>query len=154
MNCVRHHITLNFIPLHINYVLVETWEYFWISSAAIAQKYFKNTHTHTLSWLDIVANRQSCLAGTQIPNRDKADEIGDIAKASIAPIDMEEFRTTDPMVILREKLRGRSPRNFLIGSVAYDTMRNRTVLTLHQIKKVGREMKRWKMIRITNSSNG
>ena len=47
-------------------------------------------------------------------NRDKMDDIGLISKVSIVPIDMEEIRTTDPLVILRDKGRVGSPRHLLI----------------------------------------
>ena len=55
---------------------------------------------------------------------------------------MEEVRTTEPIVILREKGMCRASRNLLISAAEYDTMRYRTVLPLHQIKKVERETKR------------
>ena len=35
MNWIRQHGTLEFTPAHINYVLVETWESFKLSSATI-----------------------------------------------------------------------------------------------------------------------
>ena len=47
---------------------------------------------------------------------------------------MEEFRTTDPMVILREKGRHISSGNLLIRAAAYDIMRDQNFLPLHQIK--------------------
>ena len=44
MNWTIHHGTLNFTPPHINYVLVETWEAFKLSSITITHKYFNKTH--------------------------------------------------------------------------------------------------------------
>ena len=38
--CMRKHVTLKFTPAHINYVLVETWGAFKLSSATITQKRF------------------------------------------------------------------------------------------------------------------
>ena len=38
INCMRHHLTIKFSPLHMNYALVETWEAFKILSATITQK--------------------------------------------------------------------------------------------------------------------
>ena len=101
MNWMRHFGTLKFSTPHINSTLVETWEAFKLPSATITQKYFKKTHTPPLSPPYIVTNHQACLAGTQNSNREKAGDIGRRAKANIAPIDMEEFRTTDPSFILR-----------------------------------------------------
>ena len=68
------------------------------------------------------------------------DDIGHIAKASIAPIEMEEVRKTDPMVILRKNGRCRESRNLLIRTSEYDTARARNVLPLHQIKTAERKI--------------
>ena len=59
MNWMRHHGTLNFSLPHMNYVLVETWKHFKISSETITQKYSKNTHLLPLSPLDIGKNHQA-----------------------------------------------------------------------------------------------
>ena len=64
---------------------------------------------------------------------------------------MEEVSTFDPLIILREKGRGGSPSNLLIGADVYDTVRTRNVLPLHQIKTVEREMKRRRTTCITNT---
>ena len=85
MNCMRHHVSFKFTPPRIDYVIVETWETFKLSSTTIIRKYF-NTHTHTLSLLYISTNHQDFPAGDKISNIDKADEIGNISKAIIAPI--------------------------------------------------------------------
>ena len=46
---------------------------------------------------------------------------------------MEEFRKTEPIVILRDKGRYRASMNLLIRAAAYDTVRTQTVLPIHQI---------------------
>ena len=51
-------------------------------------------------------------------------------------IEMEEIRTTYPMVTLREKWKRILSRNLLIRAADYDTVRTRNVLPLHQIKTV------------------
>ena len=84
-------------------------------------------------------------------NLEKADDIGHVSKTIIEPIEMKEVRKTDPLVILREKGRGRSSRNLLIRAAAYDTLGTQTVLPLHQIKTAEREMKRQRMVRITST---
>ena len=89
MNWMRHHVTLNFTPPHMNFVLFETWESFKLSSATITQKAFKKTHLPPLSPPYIVTNHQYCLDGTQKSNREKSDDIGRIENSSIDPIDME-----------------------------------------------------------------
>ena len=55
------------------------------------------------------------------------------------------------MVILMEKGIVRFPWNLLIRAAAYDKMRTCTVLPLHQIKTVKREMNRRKMGLISNT---
>ena len=137
MNWMRHHGTLKFTPVYMNSVLVATWEAFKLTSATITLNAFKKIHTppsthHTLTPTTMLVSLVLKL------NREEGDEIGQILKASIAPIEMEEFRTTKPMVILREKGRCRSSSNLLIRAAAYDTVRTRTVLPIHQIKTVER----------------
>ena len=65
---------------------------------------------------------------------------------------MEEIRTTDPMVIPREKVRDRLSRNLLIREAAYDTMMNHTVLPLCQIKTIERDTKRRRVLCTTKTS--
>ena len=88
MKWMRHHGTLHFSPPHMNSDLVATWEAYKPSSATITHNAFKNTHILHLSPTDIDTNHQACLAGNQKSNRDKADDIGQIVKASIASIEM------------------------------------------------------------------
>ena len=73
MNWMRNPGTLKFTLPHMNYVIVETWEDFKLSSATIAQKYFKKTLLLPLYPPDKEKNYQAFLAVTQILNRDKAD---------------------------------------------------------------------------------
>ena len=136
----------------MKYVLVDTWEAFKLSYATITYSNFKKTNLFPLYPLYIDTNHQACLASTQQSNREKVDDIRRIAKASVTPIEMEKSRTTDTMVILREKGRCRASRNLLIWTAAYDTMRVCTVLHIHQIKTVKREVKRQRMVRINNAT--
>ena len=50
------------------------------------------------------------------------------------------------MVILRAK--GRSPRNLLIRAAAYDTVQQRTILPIQEIKEAEIEMRKRIMVRI------
>ena len=61
-----------------------------------------------------------------------------IVKAIIAPTDMEEIRTTEPMFILREKVRVRLPSNLLLRAAEYDTARTYTVLPIRKINAAKR----------------
>ena len=51
---------------------------------------------------------------------------------------MKEVKTTYPMVILRQNKRCRASSKLLIRIAAYDTVRDRNVLPIHQIKTVKR----------------
>ena len=104
----------------------------------ITHKYFNTTHLLPLSPLYIGTNHQDFISGTQHSNREKADEIGLIAKASIVPIQMEEVRENYRMVILMDKVRCIASSKILIRSAEYDTVRYHNVLPIHQIKTVER----------------
>ena len=72
-------------------------------------------------------------------------------KACIAPTEMEEISTTDPMFILSEKGRVELSQNLLLRSYAYDTIRNRTVMNIWGTKTIYREMKIQRMLCITKT---
>ena len=55
------------------------------------------------------------------------------------------------MNILKDKGRDISPGNPLIRAAEYDTVRTRTVLPLHQMKKFERDMKRQRIVGITKT---
>ena len=88
MNWMRKNGNLKFMLDHMNAILVETWEYFKISSASITHDVFKKTYLTHLSPPEKYTNHQACLAATQVSKRRKTDDIGSISKARIAPIDM------------------------------------------------------------------
>ena len=75
MNCMRKHGDFKFTPAHMNYVLVEKWEAFKISSAKITQEALKNTRLIPLYSTDKDTNHQACFVDTQTPKGQKADEI-------------------------------------------------------------------------------
>ena len=83
---MRHHGTLKFTLSHMNYVLMEKWEAFKLSSVKITHKYFNKTHIYPLSPTNTGTNNQVYLTGTHQKNRDKVDDIGGISKATITPI--------------------------------------------------------------------
>ena len=58
----------------------------------------------------------------------KSEEIKDIAGASMALGEVDAIRTTEPIFILIEK--GRSLRNLLIKSAAYDIAQPREILPI------------------------
>ena len=91
---------------------------------------------------------QACLAAAQNPKGKKAEEIEVIARASIAPEDGVVIRTTDPMVVLREKGNVGASRNLLLRAAAYDIFGHRTVMPLQQIKETEMEIRTRRMVRM------
>ena len=88
----------------------------------------KKTKLLPLAPPDHNTNSQGCLAATQTPSGTKSEEIENISRASMTPGEVEAIRTTDPMVILREK--GRSPRNLPIRAAAYINVQHRKILPI------------------------
>ena len=84
---MRSHVTLKFTLLHINFILVETWED--LLSETIAPKDFNKKHLLLFSLSDKFTNHQACLASNKMSNREKADDIVIMVKAGIVPIEME-----------------------------------------------------------------
>ena len=66
----------------------------------------------------------------------------------MAPVSVDVIRTTDPMVILRAL--GRPSRNILIRGAAYDTVQQRTILPIQEIKADEMEMRKRRMVRMPN----
>ena len=65
----------------------------------------------------------------------------------MAPGEVEAIRTTDPMVILRAK--EGSPRNLLIRAAAYDTVQQRTIIPIQEMKAAEMEMRKRRMVRMS-----
>ena len=97
---------------------------------------------------DHETNAQVYLAATQTPSGMKSEEIEDIDRASMAPEEIEAIITTEPMVILIEK--GRSSRNLLIRYAAYDTVQQRKIIHIQEMKSYEMEMRRRRMVRMQN----
>ena len=96
----------------MNYVLVYMWHLFQQQSALVIIDAFRKTKLLPLAPPDHDTNTQACLAASQTPSEKKADEIEDIARASMAPVVIDVIKTIDPMVILRA--RENQSRNLLI----------------------------------------
>ena len=66
----------------------------------------------------------------------------------MAPVVIDVIKKIDPMVILRA--RGEQSRNLLIRGAAYDTVHQRTLLPIQEIKADDMEMRKRRMVRIPN----
>ena len=74
-----------------------------------------------------------------------------IVKIIVVTMKIEVIRTTDLMVTLREKGRRKYPRKLLLRESAYETVKTHTLLPTQEINRVNMEMKRLRMVRITNT---
>ena len=66
----------------------------------------------------------------------------------MAPGEVKAIRTTNPMFILRAK--GGSSRNLLIRVAAYDTVQQRKILPIQEIKAADMEIRKRRMVSIPN----
>ena len=66
----------------------------------------------------------------------------------MAPGEVEATRMTDPMSTLRAK--GGSSRNLLIRSEAHNTVQQRTIFPIQEMKAAEMEMRKRRMVRIPN----
>ena len=70
----------------------------------------------------------------------------------MAPVAVDAIRTTDPMVILRAK--EGSSRNLIIRDAAYDTVQQRTIIPIQEMKAAEMEMSKRRMVRMPNRDGG
>ena len=108
-------------------LVLPTWIMFlWICGIRVNNNQpllsFKHLKTKLLplSPPDHNTNSQACLAATQTPSGKKSEEIKEIARASMAPVEVKSIRATDPMVVFRAKWV--SSRNLPILVEYYDTV--------------------------------
>ena len=112
---------------HMNYVLVEAWYAFKVSSGNIIVDSFAKTHILPLSPPNMITNTQAMVASVQTSSKG----IKNFAEDTVAPIQLQVTRTNEPMVIIQEKGSIQQPsRNILLRAEVYDTVPKRTVLPL------------------------
>ena len=66
----------------------------------------------------------------------------------MAPVAVDAIRKTDPMVVLRAM--GGSSSNLLIRATAYDTVQQRTIIPIQEMKAAEMEMRKRRMVRMSN----
>ena len=108
----------------------------------------KKTKLLPLTPPDNDTNTQACLAATQTPSGKKSEEIEEIAGASMAPVAVDVINMMERMVILRSQ--GNPSRNLLIQGAAYDTVHQRTILPIQEIKPDEMEIRKRRMVRMPN----
>ena len=127
---------------------MEMWHSLQQQSACVIIDTFKKTKLLPLAPPDHDTNTQACLAATHTPSGKKSEEIEEIARSSMAPVAVDVIKTIDPMVILRA--RGGPSRNLLIRGAAYDTIQQRTILPIQEIKADEMEIRKRRMVRMPN----
>ena len=66
----------------------------------------------------------------------------------MAPVAVDDIRKTDPMVVLRAK--GTSSRNLIIRAVSYGTVQQRKIIPIQEMKAADMEMRKRRMVRMSN----
>ena len=122
--------TMRFQPHHMNYILFETWEAFTVSDGNIIRDILAKTHQPPLVPPNTITNTQACVASIQKYSKG----INHIAEYKIVLFMLQVTRANEHMVIIRAKGSiQQQQRNIHLWAVAYDTVKNRTVLPLQEI---------------------
>ena len=95
--------TTKFLPHHMNYIVMEAWDDFKVSSGKTIRENCSRTNIPPLSPSEFTTNNQACVASSQVSSRSKAEQIKGIAVRNVAPIGVEEIRTDNSIVILQAK---------------------------------------------------
>ena len=92
---------------------------------------FAKTHLLTLIPPNMIKTTQACICSIQTSSKG----INQIAEDTLAHINFLTINNNDPMVIIQVKASiQQPPRKILQRAAAYDTVRKRTVLPLHETK--------------------
>ena len=62
--------------------------------------YLKNNDTHPLRPTDFTTNTQMCASFIQVYSGDNAEEINNISRHTVTPIELQVRKTDDNMVVL------------------------------------------------------
>ena len=95
----------------------------------------------------MISNTQACVASVQTSSKG----INRIAEDTLAPIQLQLTSTNDPMVIVQAKgSTQQPPRNILLRAEAYDTVRERAVLLLQEMKRETMMILKKKKVKLAN----
>ena len=142
--------TTRFQPHHMNSVLVEAWDAFKVSSGNIIVDSFPKTRILPLIPPNMITNTHSMVASVQTSSKG----INCIAEDTVSPIQLQVTRTNEPMVIIRAKGSTQQPsRNILLRAAAYDTVRNRTVLPLQDMKRENMMILKKRKVKMSNEDS-
>ena len=119
----------------MNSILVEVWYVFKVSSGNIIRDCFVKTKLLLLSPPNFTTNTQACVVSVQVSYVSKAEDTNVIAHRTIGPIEVQEIRTDDPMVVLQAKWIQQSFRSLVLLATVRNTVRQKTIIPLQEIKK-------------------
>ena len=120
-----------FSPRHMTYILVGAWDALNVSSVNITRERFVKTNLPPLSPPRLTKNTQACAISIQVSSGAKDEEINNISRHAVAPIEIQVTSTNDPMVVFRAKGKKQSLRNIILQTVAYDAAVKITVTHIH-----------------------
>ena len=124
-----------FLPHHRNYVLVESWDAFKASSSNIIRYSCVKTMIPPFSPPNLTTNTQACDAFIQVSSGANYEEINNISRHTVAPIELKVTRTDNHMVVLWENGTQQLSRIIILQAAAHDAVRKRTVTLIQEMKK-------------------
>ena len=95
--------TTKILPRHMNSILVVAWDSIKVSERKLIRNSFAKTKQTPLRTPDLTTNTQECSTSVQVTSVTKSGKTNEISLRTVAPIEVEEIRTDDPMVVLQEK---------------------------------------------------
>ena len=112
-----------FLPHYMKSVLIESWDTFKVSAGNIVKGNFAKTNLLPLISTDLTTNNQSCAASVQVSYGSKAEEINNMLRQTVAPIELQFTGTDDTMVFLQAKGAQQSARKDILWDPVYDAVR-------------------------------
>ena len=140
--------TTPFTPPHMNGVLSKAWAVFTTRAAPIIVRSFEKTRICPLK--APVEHKQyaggAMTAALQCSEGKKSVEIDIMTRQALGNVDFNVRTSVDPVVIM--KAQGKSDRNLLIRSVAYDVVSRSLIVPVQEMKRIVQEHSAAKSIKI------
>jgi hypothetical protein len=140
--------TTPFTPAHMNSVLAKAWAKFTTRAAPIIVRAFEKTRLCPVR--PPTEHKQyaggSMTAALQCAEGKKSVEIDIITRQALRNVDFNVRTSVDPVVII--KAQGKSDRNLLIRSVAYDVVSRSLIVPVQEMKRIVQEHSQAKSIKL------
>ena len=118
------------LPHHMNSVLVEARDAFKVSASNIIMGSFEKTILPPLSPPYLVTNTQAYAASIQVYSDTKSEEINNILRQKVAPIELQLISTDDCMFVLLERVTQQFSRNIILQATVYEAVIKITVIPI------------------------